>query len=286
MEAIITSIAGISLSAGAYALKVGGLKMKNRIFYDIAKFILTNIFNELKDKDSIKNLQKILIDKFNNKSRKELKSFLLELKRLEELQKQYNNDDFFEMNKVKIVNDTVNIKEYFNKKLLIKEFCIFVFSNVYEIKVDSEYFRSFRFELLEDFALNDKISAVKLQTMFMDIYKSSNDLNQQKFDLLNKKFKDNKQELLDIVSGLKGELKTGGKHTSRGLDMIVENLQLLKFDRDMFEVKQNNKVDLNKSVSNSSEKSLIEKDIKNVKKNTIKRMGSISISIAENVSLF
>ena len=104
MEAIITSVAGISVSVAAYAFKVGGLKWKQKTFYKIAKFILVKIFNEFKDGERIKVLQKILIEKFNSKSMKELKLFLIELKEIEELQKQYNHDDFFEKNKVKIAN--------------------------------------------------------------------------------------------------------------------------------------------------------------------------------------
>ena len=287
MEAIITSVAGISVSVAAYAFKVGGLKWKQKTFYKIAKFILVKIFNEFKDGERIKVLQKILIEKFNSKSMKELKLFLIELKEIEELQKQYNHDDFFEKNKVKIVNDIVNLKEYFNKKLLIEEFSLFVFCNVYDTKVDDAFYREFQFELLEDFALNENVSALKLRNIFAEIYNKSNKLNKNNFELLNKKFLDNRQELIDIVGDLKKQIKTGGKHIGRGLDMINENLNMLSFDTEMFNVNLNKRVKLNEEINEKkSKKSIIENKIQEETVTTIRRMGSISVRLAENVSLF
>lgn len=222
---------GTGLSVAYSAYKYGNIFTRKKLFYKIAKFISTKIFNEIKDKKAIRELATSLAEKFDKKTLKELRAFFLDLVGLEEKTKKYNFDKFFRDNKDEILKNVENLKEYFIKRQIVEEFSLFVFARLYDCHIDIQFYKDLQYALIEDCVLNTKISAEEMIEKMEEVYEAAAIIDLQNFKVLEANFKKNQKELLDILD--KSKANESSTYKRRFVGYIQEHIEAMKFKTEM-----------------------------------------------------
>lgn len=260
----ILGVLGTVSSVSFSTYKYGNFFSRKRMFYKLAKFILTKIFNEVKDVEKIKDLAKTLKEKFSKKTYKELKTFILDLADLEKKQKKYNFDKFFRENKEQILKNVESLKEYFIKRQIVEEFSLFVFARLNDTHVSIEFYKALQDKIIEDAVLNTKMTTQGLIDILEDVYKTTADVDIQNFTTIEKNFNKNKQELLGILTQTYENEDKDNKHKRRFINFLKENILAMKLTKEMIKGVANiTSKDASKNVkealgsANSSDKSSI-----------------------------
>jgi len=230
----IFEILGMLGTAGSMAFsawKFGSFQSRKKVFYKISKFILTRIFNEVKDKKKIQELRDTLKEKFDKKTMKELKTFMLDLLELEKKQKKYNFDKFFRDNKVEILKNVESLKEYFIKRQIVEEFSLFVFSRLHDTHIDIEFYKELQDNIIEDCVLSVKISPKELIESMEGIYQATAIKDEAEFNKIHKNFLLNQTELLDILEISKNNEDNRNKR--RFINYLKENVEAMMLTKDM-----------------------------------------------------
>ncbi len=225
---------GVLGTAGSTAYSVykfGSHYGRKKTFYKIAKFILTKIFNEIKDIEKVKELRDDLMKSFDKKTRKELKTFILDLADLEKKQKKYNFDAFFRENKEEILKNVLSLKEYFIKRQIVEEFSLFVFSRLHDTHIDIEFYKELQSNIIDDAVLQVKISPAELIEAMEGIYFATSIVDEKNFKQIEANFNKNKQELLDIIS--KRSLDEPNRNKRRFLGFLKDNIKGMMLAKDM-----------------------------------------------------
>ncbi len=225
---------GVLGTAGstAYSMyKFGSHYGRKKMFYKIAKFILTNIFNEIKDIPKIRELRDELMKKFDKKTRKELKKFILDLADLEKKQKQYNFDAFFRENKEEILKNVESLKEYFIKRQIVEEFSLFVFSRLHDTHIDIEFYKELQNNLIDDCVLQVKISPAELIEAMEGVYEATAIIDGENFTQIHSNFLKNKKELLTILKMKSADEPNRNKR--RFINYLQDNIEGMMLTKDM-----------------------------------------------------
>ena len=225
---------GVLGTAGSTAYSVykfGSHYGRKKTFYKIAKFILTKIFNEVKDIEKVRELRDTLMKKFDKKTRKELKTFILDLADLEKKQKQYNFDAFFRENKEEILKNVESLKEYFIKRQIVEEFSLFVFSRLHDTHIDIEFYKELQSNIIDDAVLQVKISPAELIEAMEGIYFATSIVDEKNFKEIEANFNKNKKELLDIIS--KRSIDEPNRNKRRFLGFLKDNIKGMMLAKDM-----------------------------------------------------
>ncbi len=230
----IFEILGVLGTAGSTAFSVykfGSHYGRKKMFYKIAKFILTRIFNEIKDIEKIRELRDSLMKKFDKKTYKELKTFILDLVDLEQKQKKYNFDTFFRENREEILKNVESLKEYFIKRQIVEEFSLFVFSRLHDTHIDIEFYKELQHNIIDDCVLQVKISPAELIEAMEGIYFTTSMVDEKNFIEIEKNFNKNKKELLDIIT--KRAVDEPNRNKRRFLGFLKDNIKGMMLAKDM-----------------------------------------------------
>lgn len=237
---MIGSIGGSTLSA-LYTCYILGNKFSRRsAFYQIAKHILTKIFNEIKDVDKIKELAEILKNKFKDKKLSELKKFILDLLDLEKKQKRYNFDKFFRDNREVIISNIENLKEYFVKRLYVEEFSIFIFARFYDCHIDIATYKDLLYGLMEDSVISVKITPKELLETLEQIYITTAEIDKGDFENQLKAFDNKKRVVVSLLDTM--YFHELSRNKKRFIGFMKENIETMILTIEM--IKGNVSVDL------------------------------------------
>ncbi len=230
----ILEILGILGTIGSTAFSVykfGSHYGRKRMFYKIAKFILTKIFNEVKDIEKVQELRDSLMKKFDKKTYKELKDFILDLADLEKKQKQYNFDTFFRENREEILKNVESLKEYFIKRQIAEEFSLFVFSRLHDTHIDIQFYKELQTNIIDDCVLQVKITPAELIEAMEGVYYATSVVDIQNYAQLEANFKKNKKELLDILE--QRAVDEPNRNKRRFLGFLKDNIKGMMLGKDM-----------------------------------------------------
>lgn len=236
----IFEILGMLGTAGSFAFstyKFGNHYSRKKLFYKIAKFILTKIFNEIKDIPKIQELRDDLMKKFDKKTMKEMKEFILDLADLEQKQKQYNFDVFFRENKEEILKNVESLKEYFVKRQIVEEFSLFVFSRLHDTHIDISFYKELQNNIIDDCVLQVKISPTELIEAMEGVYYATSIIDEVNYKQIEANFLKNKKELLEILT--KRSADEPNRNKRRFLNYLKDNIKGMILAKDMIKKSAN-----------------------------------------------
>lgn len=227
----ILAVLGTAGSGGFSVYKFGSRYGRKKMFSKIAKFILTRIFNEVKDMKKIQELRDDLIKMFDKKTYKELKAFILDLVDLEQKQKKYNFDAFFRENREEILKNVITLKEYFIKRQIVEEFSLFVFSRLHDTHIDIEFYKELQKNIIDEAVLQVKISPQELVEAMEGVYYATSLVDMNNFKQIEDNFNKNKKELLDIIS--KRSVDEHNRNKRRFLGFLKDNIKAMVIAKNM-----------------------------------------------------